>query len=138
MELADTSAWAWTRSVGGGLRTEFDEAVVDGEIATCAMVELELLYSARNADEFASLRGDLGALPKLPMGETVWTRALDVYERLARQGGMHQRSVKHPDLMMWPSIRSRCSRAKKPWCSPKRPVSAGILERIRRLARSAS
>ena len=100
MELADTSAWAWTRSVGGGLRTEFDEAVVDGEIATCAMVELELLYSARNADEFASLRGDLGALPKLPMGETVWTRALDVYERLARQGGMHQRSVKHPDLLI--------------------------------------
>lgn len=100
MELADTSAWVWTRAVGGQLRSEFDEAVVDGAIATCAMVKLELLYSARNASEFADLRADLGSLPELPIGEAQWKRALDVYGQLAQQGGMHHRSVKHPDLMI--------------------------------------
>jgi predicted nucleic acid-binding protein len=56
VQLADTSAWVWTGAVGGRLRADFDEAVIDGEIATCAMVALELLYSARNGDECAQLR----------------------------------------------------------------------------------
>ena len=45
MHLADTSAWVWTRAVGGELRTAFDEDVIDGQVATCDMVRLELLYS---------------------------------------------------------------------------------------------
>jgi predicted nucleic acid-binding protein len=100
VQLADTSVWAWTRAVGGQLRARFDEAVVDGAIATCAMVRLELLYSVRNAEEFASLRSDLGALPDLPIQAAQWDRALQVYGRLAEQGGMHHRSVKHPDLLI--------------------------------------
>lgn len=100
MQLADTSAWVWTRAVGGQLRATFDEALVAGMIATCAMVRLELLYSARNADEFRDLRADLGALPDLPIGRAQWDRALEVYARLAQQGGMHHRSVKHPDLLI--------------------------------------
>jgi predicted nucleic acid-binding protein len=100
VELADTSAWVWTRAVGNQLRAHFDEAVVDGTIATCAIVRLELLYSARNGDDFANLCADLGALPDLPIGQAQWDRALDVYARLAGQGGMHHRSVKHPDLLI--------------------------------------
>jgi predicted nucleic acid-binding protein len=100
VQLADTSVWAWTRAVGGQLRARFDEAVVVGAIATCAMVRLELLYSVRNAEEFASLRSDLGALPDLPIQAAQWDRALQVYGRLAEQGGMHHRSVKHPDLLI--------------------------------------
>jgi len=100
VQLADTSAWVWTRAVGGELRAEFDEAVVDGMIATCAMVRLELLYSARNAAEFTDLRADLAALPDLPIERAHWDRALQVYARLAQQGGMPHRSVKHPDLLI--------------------------------------
>jgi predicted nucleic acid-binding protein len=100
VKLADTSAWVWTRAVGNQLRAHFDEAVVDGTIATCAIVRLELLYSARNGDDFANLCADLGALPDLPIGQAQWDRALDVYARLAGQGGMHHRSVKHPDLLI--------------------------------------
>ena len=51
-ELADTSAWVWSRKAAL-LRHEFDTALVDGNLATCGMVRLELLYSARNAGEFA-------------------------------------------------------------------------------------
>ena len=100
MQLADTSAWVWTRAVGGEARAAFDEDVVDGEIATCDMVALELLYSARNATEFTSLRGELDALPNCPIGIGQWKRALEVYEQLARKGGLHHRAVRHPDLLI--------------------------------------
>ena len=100
MELADTSAWSWTRVVTGELRQEFDEAIVEGDIATCDMVRMELLYSAQNAVEFRALRQDLEALPDCPIGEEQWERALEVYEELARQGGLHHRAVRHPDLLI--------------------------------------
>jgi predicted nucleic acid-binding protein len=29
-----------------------------------------------------------------------WQRALEVYEQLASQGGLHHRSVRHPDLLI--------------------------------------
>jgi hypothetical protein len=100
VRLADTSAWVWTRAVGSELRAAFDEAVVAGEIATCAIVKLELLYSARNAAELVALRADLDALSDCPIGTEQMQRALDVYELLANLGGLHQRSVRHPDLLI--------------------------------------
>jgi predicted nucleic acid-binding protein len=100
VELADTSAWVWTRTIGGRLRSSFDEAVIEGEVATCDMVRLELLYSARNAGEFTNLRRDLGALPNCSIGTEHWQRALEVYEQLALEGGLHHRSVRHPDLLI--------------------------------------
>ena len=98
--MADTSAWVWTRGVGGELRTAFNEDVIDGQVATCDMVRLELLYSARNTTEFTSLRIELDALPNCEIGVDQSQRALGVYERLARQGGLHHRAVRHPDLLI--------------------------------------
>lgn len=100
MELADTSAWVWTRAVGGELRRSFDEALIEGDVAICDMVRLELLYSAKNADEFRALRGELAALPQCPIRPEQWKRTLEVYERLAEQGGLHHRAVKHADLLI--------------------------------------
>ena len=100
-ELADTSAWSWSRRRGyPELRRAFDEALVDGELATCDMVRLELLHSARSAVEFAEIRQELAALPDCPIGKDQWNRALWVYEQLSAQGGTSQRSVKHPDLLI--------------------------------------
>jgi predicted nucleic acid-binding protein len=39
-------------------------------------------------------------------GEDEWARALDVYEALAAKGGTHQRSVKHPDLLIAAAVES--------------------------------
>jgi predicted nucleic acid-binding protein len=100
VELADTSAWSWTRVVGGEIREAFDEAIINGEIATCDMVRLELLYSTQTAREFEALRGDLGALPDCPIGTAQWDRALEIYEALARNAGLHHRAVKHPGLLI--------------------------------------
>jgi predicted nucleic acid-binding protein len=100
VELADTSAWVWTRAVGGDLRDAFDEAVINGSVATCDMVRLELLHSTRNIGEFLDLRDDLASLPDCPISKEEWERALEVYEQLAGRGGSHQRSVRHPDLLI--------------------------------------
>ena len=100
MQLADTSAWAWTRAIGGEQRAAFDEAVVNGDIATCATVRLELLYSTQNGDEFAQLDEDLAALPELMTDQAQWARAIEVYALLAQQGGLRHRAVKHPDLLI--------------------------------------
>jgi predicted nucleic acid-binding protein len=100
-DLADTSAWVWSRRRAyPQLRHAFDIALVDGELATCDMVRLELLHSARNPDEFAEIREELAALPDCPIGTEQWSRALWVYERLSGRGGAYQRSVKHPDLLI--------------------------------------
>jgi predicted nucleic acid-binding protein len=107
VHLADTSAWVWTRAVGCELRTAFDEDVIDGQVATCDMVRLELLSSARNATEFTSLRVELDALPNCEIGVDEWQRALEVYERLAGQGGLHHRSVRHPDLLIAAAAEAR-------------------------------
>ena len=100
MELADTSAWIWTHRAGGSLRAEFAERVVDGEIGTCDMVRLELLYGVRNPTESSAVRAELRALPDCPIGKRNWLRAIDVYDSLAQQGGLHQRSVGHADLLI--------------------------------------
>jgi predicted nucleic acid-binding protein len=100
-ELADTSAWVWSRRRAyPELRHAFDAALVDGELATCDMVRLELLYSARDPVEFAEIRDELAVLPDCPIGKQHWERALSVYEQLSVRGGLHRRSVKHPDLLI--------------------------------------
>jgi predicted nucleic acid-binding protein len=100
-ELADPSAWSWSRRRAyPELRGGFDAALVDGELATCDMVRLELLHSARSTTEFAEIRRELAALPDCPIDKAQWSRALWVYEQLSAQGGGSQRSVKHPDLLI--------------------------------------
>ena len=58
-----------------GLRAAFDERLVEGLIATCDPVALELLFSARDRVEFVARRNQLGELPQCPIGEREWMRA---------------------------------------------------------------
>jgi len=99
MELADSSAWFASRR-SADVRSVFDEQVRRREIATCDAAKLELLLTARNGLEFSARRMQLDLLPQCPIGPREWRRALDVYETLAHQGGLHHRRVKHPDLLI--------------------------------------
>ena len=74
--------------------------MVRGLIGTCAMVSLELLQGARNGREFDERRVQMDELPQFPIAATEWARAVDVYRELAHQGGAHQRSVGHADLLI--------------------------------------
>ncbi len=99
MELGDTSAWT-TRHRRHDVRSAFDELVETGQIAICDMVKMELLWSARDVNEFRLLREELEALRQCPMGPDVWRRAIDVLENLAARGPCHHRQVKLPDLLV--------------------------------------
>ena len=98
-ELADTSAW-WASRRNPAIRRDFDARTVYGEIASCDMVRFELLHSTRSAVEFGRRRAKLAALPDCPVDGPTWHRALDVYEHLAGQGGMHHRRVRPADLLI--------------------------------------
>ena len=82
------------------LRHGFDSAVAGREVATCHAVAFELLYGARNTTEFSTIRTGLDRLRQCPIGRREWHRAVDVYEMLALQGGLHHRRVKHFDLLI--------------------------------------
>lgn len=99
LELADTSAWIWSRRQPS-LRHSFGIKGTDLEIATCDMVKMELLYSTRNAKEFQRIRLALDLLPQCSIGPQQWKRALDVYEELSGWGGSHHRLVGHADLLI--------------------------------------
>jgi predicted nucleic acid-binding protein len=99
MQLADTTAWHLSRRVAE-LRAPFDRMTLGGIIGTCPMVTLELLQSARNGQEFDERRMQVAELPQCPIAAKEWTRAIDVYRELAHQGGSHQRSVGHADLLI--------------------------------------
>ena len=98
-QLADTTAWHLSRRVPE-LRRPFDQKMVSGEIGTCPIVTLELLQSARNGREFDQRRLELDELPQFPIATAEWARAIEVYRELAHQGGAHQRSVGHADLLI--------------------------------------
>jgi len=99
IELADSSAWFASRR-SPEVRGDFDERVLRREIATCDAAKLELLFTARNGAELSARRIQLDLLPQCPIGPREWRRALDVYEVLAHQGGLHHRQVRHPDLLI--------------------------------------
>jgi predicted nucleic acid-binding protein len=98
-ELADTSAWT-NRQKNPETLAAFNELLGARQIATCGMVKLELLWASRDHGDFRSMREELDALDDLPIRSSVWNRAIDVLERLAARGPLHQRHMELPDLII--------------------------------------
>jgi predicted nucleic acid-binding protein len=67
-------------------------------IATCGIIDLEMLYSARNHTEMTSLRLERKALVQIPMLPADYERAMDVMALLSRTG--QHRSARIPDLLV--------------------------------------
>jgi predicted nucleic acid-binding protein len=74
--------------------------MTDDELATCAQVRLEILFSARSAEDYDAMANELQGLRQLRCGDEQFERALDIQRSLARVGGLHHRSVKIPDLLI--------------------------------------
>ncbi len=96
--LADTSAWH--RASHPDVAAAWQSWLRADSLAICAQVRLEILYSARSAEEYDQLHDELLALHQLPCGTAQFERALEVQRKLARRGGLHHRSVKIPDLLI--------------------------------------
>lgn len=92
--LADTSAW--NRSTATSER--WAELLGANQLAICAPVRLELLYSARTRAEYATLRDDLAALLELSLD----SRAIALAERTqaALAANSQHRGPKVIDLLV--------------------------------------
>jgi predicted nucleic acid-binding protein len=99
MQLADTSAWLIARRAAQAGQ-DFITSVAVGSVGICPMVAFELLASARSGSEFDEIQEELDALRSYQIGHPQWRRAIQVYRELAHQGGAHQRSVGHADLLI--------------------------------------
>jgi predicted nucleic acid-binding protein len=95
--LADTSALT-RRETRPEVRTIVEPLLLAGRIATCGIVDLELLYSTRDKASYQGLARALHGLPRVPVTETVMERALDVQAALANSG--RHRAVPLPDLIV--------------------------------------
>lgn len=73
--------------------------ILAGEVATCSIVELEVLYSARSHADLVKTRLTRSlAFPLVPIVQADFDRAIDIMEELARRG-LH-RAVGLPDLLI--------------------------------------
>jgi predicted nucleic acid-binding protein len=94
--LADKSALT-RRDTRPEVRAVIEPLLLSGAIATCGIVDLELLYSASSPAVYASLASVLRALPRVPVTEAVLDRALEVQGLLASRS--QHRAVPLPDLI---------------------------------------
>jgi predicted nucleic acid-binding protein len=96
--IADTSAWAHARKPR--VRSPFAAALRGGQIATCPIVNLELLYSATSAAAYDELAGTLAQLRDIPVTRSVTNAALRAQRELAHARPRFQRSMTLPDLLI--------------------------------------
>ena len=97
--MVDTSVWVWAQR-SPSLQEDLLQWAAADEIAICHPVLFELLYSTQNAAEFVETRSEYELYPFVPVDHEVWQRALVVNEAMARQGGLHHRQVRQPDLLI--------------------------------------
>jgi predicted nucleic acid-binding protein len=87
--IADTSAWA--RASHPLVREQWATALRGRQIATCSVVTLELLYSARNAPELAALETEQALLRDVPVAVSAQRAAIGALRQLAAEGaGRHR------------------------------------------------
>jgi predicted nucleic acid-binding protein len=99
LELVDTSVWA--RKSHPLIRDWFSAALVDGELAICEMVALEILEGARSSNFFRETAALIGAVHSLPLSADEWLRARNVYALIEeRRGANVRRSVRLADLLI--------------------------------------
>lgn len=94
--LVDQSALA--RMPIESVRQRLAPIIESGEAATCAVVELEVLYSARNHFEHERIRSRRSlAYQHVSLTEEIFQRAIAVQGELARRG---QHRLPIPDLII--------------------------------------
>ncbi len=95
--LADKSALT-RRETRPEVQSVVEPLLLAGRIATCSIIDLELLYSARDPGDYRRLASALQGMPRVPLSEQVMERALEVQGELA--AASQHRSVPLPDLMV--------------------------------------
>lgn len=93
--LADTSALH--RLSEPQVAERLGPLLEEGAVATCAIVDLEVLCSAKSADDYDVVRAERRAFPDVPITPEVMARALEVQAQLTHRG---QHRLPIPDLVI--------------------------------------
>lgn len=95
--IADTSARMRTREPR--IRKEWAAAVNADQIRTCSMVTMEILYSARDADDVAETEKVDSQLRQIPVTTSVQRAAIGAVRELSQLGtGAHR--IPPPDILI--------------------------------------
>lgn len=95
--LIDKSALA-RQQTQAEVREALARWVAAGEIATCGVIDLEVLYSAASPAHYAAGAKQLREMPRVPVTEACVERALEVQGMLAERS--QHRAVPLPDLLI--------------------------------------
>lgn len=93
--LADKSALA--RMPHPAVAARLRPLLEEGALATCAIVDLEVLFSARNLSDYDAVRRERQTLDDVPITPAIMVRSLDIQHELARRG---QHRLPIPDLII--------------------------------------
>lgn len=69
-----------------------------GLVATCSVIDLEILFSCRSSTEYDAVLLERAGLERLDIVQADWDRAIDVQHRLA--GASQHRAAAIPDLLI--------------------------------------
>lgn len=95
--LADKSALV--HMTNASVAAKLAPLLLDGQIATCGVVELEVLYSARSERDLLETRASRSlAYERVAISEADFVRAEDVMAALAKRG--QHRGASLPDLLV--------------------------------------
>jgi predicted nucleic acid-binding protein len=94
--LADKSAIA--RSHLLAVHERLGPLIAKGLVASCTLIDLEVLFSTRTKREYDEVRRRRAGLEQLDMEQVDWDRAGQVQAELARTG--RTRAVGIPDLLL--------------------------------------
>jgi predicted nucleic acid-binding protein len=95
--LADKSALT-RRDTRPEVREALEPLLLSGEVTTCGIVDLELLYSATGRSTYRALSEALQGMPRTPVDDACVGRALEVQAMLAERS--QHRAVPLPDLLV--------------------------------------
>jgi predicted nucleic acid-binding protein len=94
--LVDKSALA--RMPNEAVRLRLAPLIEAGEAATCAIIDLEVLFSARNHEDHERIRHRRAlAYHSVPLTEAILQRAIDIQAELSRTG---RHRIPIPDLII--------------------------------------
>jgi predicted nucleic acid-binding protein len=94
--LADKSAFA--RLHQSVVFERLAPSIERGLVATCSVIDLEILYSCRSPDEYDAVLAERVGLERLDIAQVDWDRAIDVQHRLA--SASQRRAAAIPDLLI--------------------------------------
>lgn len=93
MILVDTSAWVEFLRGTGSAACNRVEALLDGELATCDVVRMEVLAGARDERHLWRLRGLLARAVTLPTTPADYEHAAAIYRRCRQRGATVRKLV---------------------------------------------